>query len=144
MKLTQKQLAFCRAYALSGNATEAARVAGYSENTSGQIGEQNLKKLEIQKKIKELRKAANTDEESQDGEAITTFNKNLREVEEMKILAMQGKKFSSFSRLLDIQNKMLGYYERHNEQKRGNITIVEQQYDGNSATDNGNAHPEAS
>lgn len=144
MGLTKKQLAFCRHYAQHGNATEAARAAGYAEGSERTRGAELVANSNIIEKVDEIRKLANIDDESQDNKTITTFNKNLREVEEMKTLAMNGKKFSSFSRLLDIQNKMLGYYERHNEQKRGNITIVEREYDGSSATDNSNPHPEAS
>jgi phage terminase small subunit len=46
--LTPKQKAFCEYYAANGgNGTQAAIDAGYSENSAGQIGEQNLKKTEI-------------------------------------------------------------------------------------------------
>lgn len=52
-KLTPKQSAFVDAYCSNGgNATKACIVAGYSEKTAGTIGEQNLRKLEIQKAIK--------------------------------------------------------------------------------------------
>lgn len=46
-KLTLKQQRFADEYIICGNATEAAIKAGYSKKTAGQIGEQNLKKLEI-------------------------------------------------------------------------------------------------
>ncbi|MCD3505661.1 terminase small subunit, partial [Streptococcus equi] len=45
-KLTIKQQKFIDEYIICGNATEAALKAGYSKKTAGQIGEQNLKKLE--------------------------------------------------------------------------------------------------
>ncbi|MCP9037489.1 terminase small subunit [Streptococcus oralis] len=38
---------------MSGNATDAAIKAGYAKRSAGQIGEQNLKKLEIKKYIDE-------------------------------------------------------------------------------------------
>nr|WP_241486483.1 terminase small subunit [Streptococcus oralis] len=38
---------------MSGNATDAAIKAGYARRSAGQIGEQNLKKLEIKKYIDE-------------------------------------------------------------------------------------------
>lgn len=56
-KLTDKQEQFCQEYLIDLNATQAAIRAGYSEKTSGQIGEQNLKKLEIQSRLKELQSA---------------------------------------------------------------------------------------
>ncbi|NYS33524.1 terminase small subunit [Streptococcus danieliae] len=46
-KLTLKQQRFADEYIISGNATQAAIKAGYSKKSAGQIGEQNLKKLEI-------------------------------------------------------------------------------------------------
>ncbi|HEK9074111.1 terminase small subunit [Streptococcus equi subsp. equi] len=52
-KLTIKQQKFIDEYIICGNATEAALKAGYSKKTAGQIGEQNLKKLEIKSAINE-------------------------------------------------------------------------------------------
>ena len=51
--LTDKQARFVDEYLVDLNATQAAIRAGYSAKTAGQIGEQNLKKLEIQKAIRE-------------------------------------------------------------------------------------------
>ena len=56
-KLTDKQQRFCEEYLCDLNATQAAIRAGYSEKTAGQIGEQNLKKLEIQETISQLQAA---------------------------------------------------------------------------------------
>lgn len=56
MDLTAKQKRFCEEYLIDLNATQAAIRAGYSEKTAGQIGEQNLKKLEIKAFIKEGQK----------------------------------------------------------------------------------------
>lgn len=50
-KLTPKQQRFVDEYLIDLNATQAAIRAGYSPKTAGQIGEQNLKKLEIQAAI---------------------------------------------------------------------------------------------
>ncbi|HEN6657431.1 TPA: terminase small subunit, partial [Streptococcus agalactiae] len=50
-KLTLKQQKFIDEYIICGNATDAAIKAGYSKKTAGQIGEQNLKKLEIKQAI---------------------------------------------------------------------------------------------
>ena len=58
MKLTPKQEKFCLEFVnCAGNATEAARRAGYkgNENQLAQIGFQNLRKLNIQERIKELK-----------------------------------------------------------------------------------------
>lgn len=53
MPLTAKQRAFVEHYLTTWNASEAARQAGYSEKTAGQIGAENLKKLEIAEAIAE-------------------------------------------------------------------------------------------
>ena len=51
--LTPKQKAFANYYIECGNASEAARKAGYSPKTAGAIGEENLKKPEISAYIDE-------------------------------------------------------------------------------------------
>lgn len=47
MALSKKQSAFVEAYVTHWNASQAARDAGYSDKTAGQIGHENLKKPEI-------------------------------------------------------------------------------------------------
>lgn len=54
VELTGKQKRFCEEYIFDFNATRAAKSAGYSEDTAGAIGHENLKKPEIQAYIKEL------------------------------------------------------------------------------------------
>ncbi len=51
MPLTPKQAAFVAEYLVHHNASEAARRAGYSVKTAGQIGEKLLKKAEIRAAI---------------------------------------------------------------------------------------------
>lgn len=55
-KLTEKQKRFIDYYIETGNATEAARRAGYSEKTAKQIGSENLTKLDffIKERLKEF------------------------------------------------------------------------------------------
>jgi len=53
MSLTPKQRRFVNEYCVDENATQAAIRAGYSENTAGQIGHENLKKPEIKAAIAE-------------------------------------------------------------------------------------------
>ena len=55
--MTPKQKKFCVEYLIDLNATQAAIRAGYSERTAGSIGNENLKKPEIQNRIAALRKA---------------------------------------------------------------------------------------
>lgn len=51
LSLTKKQLDFCEYYIATGNATEAAKLAGYSERTAYSIGSENLRKPEISEYI---------------------------------------------------------------------------------------------
>ncbi|MCG0664722.1 terminase small subunit [Lactiplantibacillus plantarum] len=52
-KLTPKQQRFADEYIKSGNAADAARKAGYSNQTARTVGQQNLTKLDIKKYIDE-------------------------------------------------------------------------------------------
>ncbi|MGG0794656.1 terminase small subunit [Brevibacillus laterosporus] len=53
MKLTPKQQAFADYYIQTGNATEAARKAGYSDKTAKEVGYENLTKPHIKAYIDE-------------------------------------------------------------------------------------------
>lgn len=53
-KLTNKQEQFCQEYLIDLNGTQAAIRAGYSERTARQIADQNLSKLDIQLRLREL------------------------------------------------------------------------------------------
>ncbi|HEV3143991.1 MAG TPA: terminase small subunit [Gemmataceae bacterium] len=55
--LNPKQQRFVDEYVIDCNATQAAIRAGYSHNSAGSIGEENLKKPEIKKAIAEARAA---------------------------------------------------------------------------------------
>ena len=54
--LTPKQKAFADYFLQSGNVTEAARKAGYSEKTAAVIGNENLKKPNVSAYIAERQK----------------------------------------------------------------------------------------
>lgn len=53
-RLTPKQKKFCEYYIQSGNATDAARKAGYSKNALRSIGQENLTKPDIKAYIAQL------------------------------------------------------------------------------------------
>lgn len=61
MKLTPKQKKFCEYYIQSGNASEAARKAGYKEKNAPFMGAENLKKPQIKAYINE--RVGNQDKE---------------------------------------------------------------------------------
>ena len=52
--MTARQIQFCLAYAGSGNATQSAIEAGYSEKTAYSAGQRLLKNVEVQNYLKEL------------------------------------------------------------------------------------------
>lgn len=52
--LTAKQRRFVEFYVQTGNATEAAKQAGYSEKTAYRTGADNIRKPQIQKAIQKL------------------------------------------------------------------------------------------
>lgn len=54
MALTDKQEMFCREYLVDLNATQAAIRAGYSDKTARSVGNENLTKPDIEKRIQEL------------------------------------------------------------------------------------------
>lgn len=69
--MTPKQKAFAEYYLASGNASDAARKAGYSKKTAGSIGEENLKKPAISAYIRD-RMA------QQDAERVASADEVLR------------------------------------------------------------------
>lgn len=52
--MTARQISFCLAYAGSGNATQSAIEAGYSEKSAYSCGQRMLKNAEVQNYLKEL------------------------------------------------------------------------------------------
>lgn len=79
MKLTPKQEKFCELYASLGNATEAAKQAGYSSKTAYAIGTENLKKLEIQKRLEELTRKRKEARIADAEEVLTFFSQIMRD-----------------------------------------------------------------
>jgi phage terminase small subunit len=55
IELTAKQELFCYYYVLYLNATKAAIEAGYSKKTAYSIGNSNLKKVEVRRRIERMR-----------------------------------------------------------------------------------------
>ena len=102
MKLNARQKAFCEYYVASGNATDAAIKAGYSERTAKSIGQRLLTFVNIKKRIEELsQKIAN--------------NNNIMTAKERqeyltKLINSDDVKVSDKLKALDILNKMTGEY----------------------------------
>lgn len=81
-KLTDKQELFAREYLSDLNATQAAKRAGYSDKTAYSIGQENLKKPEIQDRIAEL-KAERNERTQVNADYVL---RRLVEIDEMDVL----------------------------------------------------------
>ena len=78
MALTPKQKAFADYYLETGNATEAARRAGYSEDTARQIGAENLTKPAIVAYIEERTDKIKSDRIATIDEVLSFYTKVMR------------------------------------------------------------------
>lgn len=78
MELTPKQKKFCDYYIETGNASEAARRAGYSEKTARTIGQQNLAKRAIKDYISERMKNQDRERVASADEVIAFYTAVMR------------------------------------------------------------------
>lgn len=77
-KLLLKQKRFCEYYAQTGNATESAKKAGYSEKTAYRTGADNLKKPHIIAYIDELTRDADNKRIADAKEILQYFTAVMR------------------------------------------------------------------
>lgn len=102
-KLTEKQRRFCEEYLIDLNATQAALRAGYSQRTAYSIGDENLKKPEIQNYLKGLmnkrseRTGVTADTVLKELEKIALADVEVSGKEKMKALELLGKHLGMFS-----------------------------------------------
>lgn len=97
--LTPKQKAFVDNYiANGGNATDAARKAGYSEKTAYSIGQQNLKKLDVSSYIAEKQSLI----EKQKGTDIMS----LAEIQQRRSMIARGELTDSFGFAPDFSDQL--------------------------------------
>lgn len=78
MKLTPKQKAFADAYIETGNQTEAARRAGYSEKCAKQVGTENMTKPAVAAYIKERMDALEAQHVASADEVMRFFSSVMR------------------------------------------------------------------
>lgn len=78
MKLTPKQKKFCDYYIETGNASEAARRAGYSEKTARAIGQENLTKPAVMAYISERMKNQDRERVASADEVIAFYTAVMR------------------------------------------------------------------
>lgn len=110
MKLTEKQKRFVDFYVETGNASEAARKAGYSSKTANRIGQQTLSKLDVQQAIKARLDAIESNRIATATEVMQFLTSAMRgEVQEdVVVIEGTGKGFSESRKM----KKQLSAHER--------------------------------
>lgn len=104
--LTEKQTKFCEEYLIDLNATQAAIRAGYSEKTAYSIGNENLKKPEIQNYIKKRKTEQQEKTDITRDEIIKALQRfGFAEIDPAEI------KPKDSIRALKYIAELLGYYE---------------------------------
>lgn len=101
-KLTPKQRKFINAYIKTGNATESARIAGYSETNVKQQGTDNLANTIIKAEI-DKRMAKKDKELIADGDEILTFLTSVmrNQVTEQVVVVESKGDYMSLARTID-------------------------------------------
>ena len=102
MKLTNRQKAFADYYIELGNATEAARRAGYKGKNVNKIASENLAKLDIKQYIDERMALIESERIAKAGEVLQYLTRVLRgeETEQVVVIESTGD-FMSEARLID-------------------------------------------
>lgn len=90
IKLTLKQKRFADEYIISGNATDAAKKAGYSEKTAFTIATENLKKPYIKQYIDQRIKELDDKKIAKQEEVLRYLTSVLRGESESAIVVVEG------------------------------------------------------
>ena len=112
-KLTEKQKRFCEEYLIDFNATQAALRAGYSQKTAYSIGDENLRKPEIQSEIQTLiqkrseRTGISADTVITELAKIAFSDTEITGREKMKALELLGKHLGLFDNCKADESKIL-------------------------------------
>ena len=88
--LTLKQQRFADEYIISGNATQAATLAGYSKKTARSIGQENLTKLDIKKYIDERLEELESSKIAKQDEVLQYLTSIMRGLETEQTLRGMG------------------------------------------------------
>ena len=105
--MTEKQKLFCEEYLIDLNATQAALRAGYSEKTAYSIGNENLKKPEIQEYIQKRLKEKEDALIAKQDEVLKTLTAVMRrEKPETVVVTCKARK----SHYVNKAAEMLGKY----------------------------------
>ena len=92
MKITPKQEKFVDYYIQTANATEAAKLAGYSAKTAYSIGNENLKKPDIKQAIDERLNNLKNERTAETKEVLENLTAVMRSnAKEEVLIAVKGK-----------------------------------------------------
>ena len=104
MKLTEKQRRFIDYYIETGNASDAARRAGYSEKTAGWIGQENLQKPTIKAAIDARLKALEDKRIAKADEVLKFLTSTLRgELKEEQVVVEGQGEGVSRARIVEVK-----------------------------------------
>ena len=115
--MTKKQKLFVEEYLIDLNATQAAIRAGYSPETAGSIGNENLKKPEIRARIdkamanRSKRTGVNADRVVQELVKIKTFGEDglereIKMADKIKALELLGKHMGMFKDKVELSGSL--------------------------------------
>ena len=90
--MTERQKRFCDEYLISGNASDAARKAGYSKRTAGRIGGENLQKLEIKQYLQERMEQMESEKIADAEEVLKYLTAVMRGEETDEVIDKDGQK----------------------------------------------------
>lgn len=107
MNLTPKQARFCEEYLVDCNGRQAAIRAGYSRKTANQIASQNLAKLNIQNRIREMQQEASkrlriSADRVLNEIAKVAFEDSHRDGDKLKACEMLGKHLGLFTEKYEV------------------------------------------
>lgn len=121
MKLTQKQKAFADEYLISGNITEAAKKAGYSEKTARVIGQENLQKPAVLSYIAERQKQIDDSRIADVKEVLEFYSSVLRgEVKD------QFDMDATLSDRLAAGRELMKRYDKSDDGKKGALAKLDE------------------
>lgn len=105
--MNQRKRAFCEAYLISGNATDAAREAGYSPRSARSIGQRLLTFVDVQEYLERRNQeisAANTAqmEEVRQFWTATMRDENMKPADRLKASELLAKTYGAFLERVEV------------------------------------------